>query len=108
MAMLCFTQMVKRLNVRINTEKRLYFIDGQTIRLKNQYGEAIYFQDGQTLRSKNQYGDPLYFVDGNTVKYKNQYGDPMYFLLVLWRNGWWDVQFGEVNQFYWVNGQKVG
>ena len=49
----------------------------QTVRHKNQYGDAYVYADGETLRTKNQYGDALYYFDGKTIRQKNQYkGSP--------------------------------
>jgi hypothetical protein len=39
----------------------------------------VFYFDGNTIRSKNSYGEALYYLDGNTLKYKNSYGNAVYY-----------------------------
>jgi hypothetical protein len=47
----------------------VYFFDGQTIRQKDKYGQALYFVDGQYLKTKDKYGATIYHFDGIPEKW---------------------------------------
>ena len=47
--------------------------------LKDQWGEKLYYFDGNTIRLKDQWGDKLYYLDGNTLRLRDQWGEKLYY-----------------------------
>jgi len=41
----------------------LLYFDGNTIRKKDRWGEALFYLDGNTIRVKDRWGDKLYYFD---------------------------------------------
>lgn len=48
-------------------------VNSQSIKSKNQYGEALYFIDENSLKIKNNYGSKIFFWNGKEIKTKNKY-----------------------------------
>lgn len=90
--------MAQSIHLKNQYGSKIYFVDGQTLRandrfgnailfysdntikLQDKYGRELFFLDNQTLKIKNRFGQPLLYFEGNFVKAESKYGEKLYYL----------------------------